>query len=58
MTCLIEAMKDCQDRRFDATCANSLLTVRVCLVLVCIEGGTNVDNWDFEGLMNVVTEFQ
>jgi len=22
-----------------------------------MEGGTNVDNWDFEALMNVVTEF-
>lgn len=22
-----------------------------------LEGGTNVDNWDFEALMNVVTEF-
>ena len=23
-----------------------------------IEGGTNVDNWEFEALMNVVYEFQ
>ena len=22
-----------------------------------MEGGTNVDNWEFEGLMEVVTEF-
>ena len=26
--------------------------------LVCVEGGTNVDNWQFEALMNAVSEFQ
>jgi len=27
-------------------------------MLSVLEGGTNVDNWEFEALMNVVNEFQ
>ena len=35
-----------------------MITMLTFSILSSKAGGTNVDNWDFEGLMNVVTEFQ
>ena len=36
------------------------LTVKLvsCLIANCVEDGTNIDNWDFEDLVEVVNEFR